>query len=87
MSKGFRHTEWSYLIRFRASEARTKILDAYRETSGNAVHAAEVMGISHRSLLTYVRRLDLREDIRRIRDLARQRPPPFAPPPPPDSDD
>lgn len=42
------------LYRTSPIDAREKILAAFREKKGNAVHAAEVLGIGHRTLLRYM---------------------------------
>ncbi len=42
------------LYRTNPIEAREKILAAFREKGGNAVHAADVLGIGHRTLLRYM---------------------------------
>lgn len=42
------------LYRTNPPEAREKILAAFRQTSGNAVHATNLLGIGHRTLLRYL---------------------------------
>ncbi len=51
---------------------RDKILHAFREKKGNAVHAAEFLGIGHRTLVRYMGAdATLAGAIEKIRDRAR----------------
>ena len=40
--------------RFDRSGARARIVEAFGKSSGNVVHAAKALGLSHRQLLRYV---------------------------------
>lgn len=39
----------------KTSEARAEIVEAFRKSDGNAVHAARLLGIGHRTLLRYMK--------------------------------
>lgn len=66
-----RGTEWPYLLRSEPAVAKKRILEAYSNAKGNAVHAARALGISHRSLMRYVATLVLQEAIAQVRAAAR----------------
>lgn len=66
-SGGFRPTPWGHLVREQPGEAKQRILAAFLATAGNAVRAAEMLDVSHRSLCRYVQRLNLAAEIERIR--------------------
>ena len=60
------------LYRTNPMGAREKILAAFRQTNGNAVHAAAVLGIGHRTLIRYMNQdQGLTAGIDKIRDAAR----------------
>ncbi len=63
----YRMTQWTYLVKFEPEKAKRKILQAYKKTKGNAVKAAEVLELSHRSLTRAVSVLKLTEEIDRLR--------------------
>jgi hypothetical protein len=63
----FRSTEWAYLVRYQPDQAKTKILDAYEKSKGNAVQAAEHLEIAHRTLTRMVGELEIAEDVADIR--------------------
>lgn len=67
---GYRPTPWANMVRNDPSRARQQILTAYLATNGNALRAADHLGISHRSLLRYVQTLALTDDIKKIREAA-----------------
>lgn len=60
------------LYRTNPIAAREKILAAFREKAGNAVHAATVLGIGHRTLLRYMGQdPGLSSGVDKIRETAR----------------
>lgn len=69
-SMGRRTTELRFLARFRENEAKERILAAYQETGGNAVQAAQRLGIGHRTLMTLVGELSLQGAIQAIREAS-----------------
>lgn len=61
------------LYRTNPIDAREKILAAFREKGGNAVQAAEVLSIGHRTLLRYMEQDSaLAAGIEKIRESARE---------------
>jgi DNA-binding NtrC family response regulator len=72
----YRYTPWVALMNERPNELRHLILSAVREQAGHAGNAAEYLGVTQRMFYTYVKRLGIAEDVRRIRDEFR-----FAPSP------
>lgn len=61
------------LFRTNPTAARDKILAAFRESHGNAVHAATVLGIGHRTLLRYMEQdSGLEAGIEKLRTAARE---------------
>ena len=63
----FKVTRWPYLMRFEPVRARKLILGAYRRKKGNAVQAAQALGMSHRSLTRAVGVLGLAQDVEALR--------------------
>ncbi len=63
----FRATRWAYLVRFEPDKAKQKILQAFKKTKGNAVKAAELLDVSHRSLTRAVGALSLTDEIDKLR--------------------
>ena len=55
------------LVVARNDAAIDAILAAYREAQGNSSRAARVLGVSRRTLLRWVARLNLRDAIDRLR--------------------
>ncbi len=55
------------LVVARNDAAIDAILAAYREAEGNSSRAARVLGVSRRTLLRWVARLNLRDAIDRLR--------------------
>lgn len=47
--------------------AKGRIIAAYQQTNGNAVKAAEVLGVTHRTLMRWVKRMSLEADIEHVR--------------------
>jgi len=63
----YRPTEWAHKIRFEPEGAKIEILAAYAAAEGVATRAAACLGVSHGSLLRFVRLLGLREAVARVR--------------------
>ena len=64
------HMWWS-IVHWDPDVARERILAQYRATPGGAAAVAPILGVSHRSLCTYVRLLGRAGDIEAIREAAR----------------
>ena len=63
----FRSTPWAYLAKFEPAKAKRKILAAYKRAGGNAVKAAAVLGMAHRSLTRLTTALGLTAQVDAIR--------------------
>ena len=64
----YRATEWAYLSEFKPSEAKKRILEAHTATKGNRVQAAKRLALSYMTMKRLVDKLQLDEDISKIRD-------------------
>jgi len=53
-----------------APEVRAAILRAYRAAGWNTTHAAEKLGVNRRTLLRWVERHDLRDELNQARETS-----------------
>jgi transcriptional regulator with GAF, ATPase, and Fis domain len=67
VTMAYRATEWAYLSSFKPNEAKKRILDAHAATKGNRVQAAKRLKLSYMTMVRLVDKLDLSDDISRIR--------------------
>jgi hypothetical protein len=63
----YRGTFIGFVTRFEPERAREAILKAYETAKGNAVAAATILDVSHRSLLRFVNVLELQVQIDKVR--------------------
>lgn len=58
------------LMREDRAAAKAQILQAFLATRGNATKAANVLGVSHRTLCRYTEALGCRGDVKAIREAS-----------------
>ena len=68
----YRDTDLSSATRHRPDEARARILAAFTDAGGNAVHAAKALDCAHRTLMRWVKSLGLGDDVEAIRARKRE---------------
>jgi len=58
------------LVRVDPSRARRALVIAYKGTHGNASAVARMLGVDHRTLHRWVARLNMADDVARVRGAA-----------------
>lgn len=67
---GYQQSELSLRVRLHPKEAAKQILDGFRRADGQTVRAAELLGVTDRTLDRWVARLGLRHQVEEIRRKA-----------------
>jgi DNA-binding NtrC family response regulator len=66
--RGWRFTEFPYMLRKMPDELKFTILRCVEESRGHMGHTAEALGISRRVLYGYVDKLDILSNVQEIKD-------------------